>query len=114
MFNVKVEFFDIEKKIDDALGHGQKYLDGEILKDSNFYIPARTWNLRDSGVINTKVGSGEVVWKTKYARRLYYNPYYDFSTDKNPNARGFWFENAKAQFLKEWLDGAEKEVKKHI
>lgn len=33
-----------------------------------------------------------VVSDTPYARRLYFHPEYDFSTEKNANAGGEWFE----------------------
>lgn len=32
-------------------------------------------------------------YNTPYARRLYFNPQYNFRTDKNPNARGKWLED---------------------
>lgn len=38
---------------------------------------------------------------TPYARRLYFHPEYNFSTDENPNAKGKWFED--------WLPGGEYE-----
>ena len=37
-------------------------------------------------------GSCAIVSSTPYARRLYYHPEYNFSTEENPNARGKWFE----------------------
>ncbi|MFD2658626.1 minor capsid protein [Gracilibacillus thailandensis] len=108
MLNFKVEWFNIDKRIDQATMLSQKFLDGEVLKDSNFYVPADEWNLRDSSIAHSKIGSGELNWVTPYSRRLYYNPQYDFSTDKNPNAQGLWFEVAKAQDLDNWIKGSEK------
>lgn len=49
----------------------------------------------------TNRGSASIVSSTPYARRLYYHPEYDFSTDENPNARGKWFEP--------WMKGGEHE-----
>lgn len=40
-------------------------------------------------------------YNTPYARRLYYNPQYNFRTDKNTNARGKWLED--------WINGPRKE-----
>lgn len=81
----------------------QMQLDQDVLKDSNYFIPVADHNLEGSGVRASKIGKGEVAWDTAYARRLYYNPQYNFSKDKNPNARGLWFEAAKAQYLNNWL-----------
>ncbi|CAM3214062.1 minor capsid protein [Streptococcus pluranimalium] len=79
-------------------------LSNQIKKDSDRYIPAREWNLRDSG----RATERSVSWHTPYARRLYYNPQYNFSKDKNPNAQGKWFEAAKANKLEHWLDLTKK------
>ncbi|WP_369350395.1 minor capsid protein [Streptococcus hillyeri] len=79
-------------------------LSNQIKKDSDKYIPAREWNLRDSG----RVTERSVSWHTPYARRLYYNPQYNFSKDKNPNAQGKWFEAAKTNQLGHWLDLTKK------
>lgn len=75
-------------------------LSTQIKKDSEFYIPARDWYLRNSG----RTTERSVSWHTPYARRLYYNPQYNFSKDKNPNAQGKWFEAAKVEHMDHWLD----------
>lgn len=31
-----------------------------------------------------------IIFDTPYARRLYWNPQFNFRTDKNPNAQGLW------------------------
>ena len=46
-------------------------------------------------------GSVSLVHSTPYARRLYYHPEYNFSTEFHANARGEWFEP--------WLPGGEEE-----
>jgi hypothetical protein len=53
---------------------------------------------------NSKSGRVSLVHATPYARRLYYNPEYDFSKDENPNARGKWFEP--------WVSGEYKDFVK--
>lgn len=105
---VTTELFNIEKKNKVAFQYSQYVLDSLVLKDSNYYIPARSWNTRDSGINHSRLGSGEVRWETPYVREIYLNPNYNFSTDKNPNARGLWFEEAKANNLKQWLDDSQK------
>ncbi len=38
-------------------------------------------------------GKVSIVTSTPYARRLFYHPEYNFQKDKNPNAKGRWFED---------------------
>ena len=59
--------------------------------------------LINSSLIASQIGSGILMWDMPYARRLYYNPQYNFSTDRNPNAQGLWFEAAKAERISEWV-----------
>lgn len=98
----------VEKKKRKAKEAAQMQLDQDVLKDSNYYIPAREWILRDSSIRASQIGKGKLIWDTPYGRRLYYNPQYNFSTDKNPHAQGLWFEAAKAEKREDWLDNAAK------
>jgi len=99
----------VKKRILTRMSRVQAALDTQVLKDSNFYIPKDTGNLESSGVRGTIPGSGKVIWDSKYARKLYYNPQYNFSKDSNPNAAGKWFERAKARRKKQWRKIAQHE-----
>ena len=112
MLNLKFEWFNIDKRLDQATMLSQTFLDNEVLKDSNYYIPMDKGILMESGIMHTKPGTGEVRWQAPQARRLYYNPQYNFSKDRNPNAQGLWFEAAKANNLNDWIKGAEEAFKK--
>ena len=81
----------------------QAALDEQVIKDSNVYCPEQEGTLQSSAITASKIGQGVVMYATPYARRLYYNPQYNFSHDKNPNARGKWFEEAKARHCGDWL-----------
>lgn len=105
----KVEFDTkaaVGKRLD-MLKLAQFALDQQVIADSNYYCPYRKGYLQDSAVINSRPGTGLVVWATPYASRLYYHPEYHFSKDKNPNARGKWFEWAKSVNLEKWRKIAE-------
>lgn len=95
-FDVNLDVNNIGARHDRAKERAQFELDQQILKDSNNFIPKDTGNLERSGVMHTNPGSGFVEWQTPYARRLYYNPQYNFSKDSNPMAQGLWYEAAKA------------------
>lgn len=68
-------------------------------------IPFDTGNLQNESfwVDFSKSSKGIVTLNhsTPYARRLYFHPEYNFSTDENPNAKGNWFED--------WQEGGSKE-----
>lgn len=65
-------------------------------------IPFETGDLSNSDVDRSRRKSGRfrIVHSMPYARRLYWHPEYNFRTDKNPNARGEWYEP--------WLTGDRK------
>lgn len=99
-FSVKIN----DKKLDkfkDASKRAQVLLDEAIRSDSNRFAPMDTGDLIDSSN-RTPPGDGTVAWEAPQVRRLYYNPQYNFSKDKNPNAGGLWVEVAKGKHLKDW------------
>lgn len=105
-FNTRV-YLNVTGRIQKNIQAAQHILDQQVIKDSNYYIPLDTGMLRDSALNASKVGEGRLYWNTPYARKLYYNPQYKFSKDKNPNARGLWFEAAKSVHIKDWLKMAQ-------
>ena len=80
----------------------QQKLDAVVLQDSNYYVPKDTGKLEESGILNTVIGSGEVIWRTPYARAQYYGTAFSHLKQRNPNACAKWFEAAKARFMKKW------------
>ena len=98
-------------RFDGYYAKAQKWLDNEVLKDSDEYVPMDTGNLRNSGITGTTLGSGEVVYNAPYAKRMYYGTHFNFSKDKHPKACAQWFEKAKAVKKDAWKNGAEKIVR---
>lgn len=84
---------DVQKIIDSrGLGKGseiQRYIDSEVLRRCEPYVPRDTGELIRSGVRNTEVGSGKVVYNTPYARRWYYEPAKFQGAPKRGN---YWFD----------------------
>ena len=103
-FETKTTLNDAKIKADisGALKSAQAPLDAMVLQDSNYFVPIKTGTLQKSAIINTRLGSGEVVWQTPYARRLYYE-YEKPEHQANPNACSKWFEAAKARWLEKWV-----------
>lgn len=113
-FNVTSQLNLSAADVKKVIGLAQYILDNQIIKDSNFYAPEDQGTLHNSGITASSVGEGRVVWNTPYSRRLYYNPQYNFSKDKNPNAQGLWFEAAKSAHKKEWLHIVKEAVKQNL
>lgn len=91
-------------------GKVQKYIDSEVLRLSEPYVPLLTKALIRSGPINTKLGSGEVIYRTPYARRQYYE---NAGRGKEGMSKGgrrgkMWFERMKANHREQILSGAAK------
>lgn len=105
---------DILEKSLDAVAKAQVVLDEQVLKDSNYFIPKDTGQLEDSSIIASRIGEGELIWDTKYARKVYYGVDINFHTDMNPNAQALWFETAKSRFLSDWVRAAQGEVKDNL
>ena len=98
-------------EITDKINTLQKFIDSEVLRLCDPKIPKDTGMLVNSGILNTQIGSGEVKYRTPYARRLYYHPEYNFSGEKNPDAGGYWFERMKQQHKEDILKGIRARIK---
>lgn len=112
-FNVKITLKEsgIKSDIESKIQQQQKYFDALVLQDSNFFCPIKTGTLQKSAIINSRLGSGELVWKTPYARRQYYE-YSKPPYQRNPNACGKWFEAAKARWLEKWVRFVNERIKR--
>lgn len=98
----------INKRFNDSYSLAQKWLDNEVLKDCDEYVPFRTGNLRGSGIRGTVVGSGTIEYNAPYAKANYYALNRNFSKEKHPKASPQWFEKAKAVNKDKWINGAKK------
>ena len=112
-FNVKIALNSAEIKADleATTRQVQAPLDSLILQDSNYFCPIKTGTLQKSAIINSRIGSGELVWRTPYARRQYYE-YSKPPYQPNPNACGKWFEAAKARWLEKWVRFVNERIKR--
>lgn len=85
-------------------GPVQQFIDNEVLRYTDKYVPFDTGVLKDSGIRHTKIGSGNVIYRTPYARKMYYNPQFNFQG--GPMRGGKWFERMKADNRDSILRGA--------
>jgi hypothetical protein len=85
----------------------QYYVDSEVLRLCEPYIPLRSGMLVMSGILGTKLGSGKVTWIAPYSHRQYYATRKPGS-ETGPLRGPFWFERMKAVSGKQIIAGARK------
>lgn len=114
---------DFEKEWANRFDKAQKFIDSEVLRLSNPYIPMQQGILQKSGILGTKIGSGEVVYNSPYARYQYYGKVMvgrapKQLTDRDlvyhgaPMRGRLWFERMKADKKDQILKGAAEELKR--
>lgn len=91
-------------------GKVQKYIDSEVLRCCDSYVPMMTGRLKESGTTSTVIGSGRVHYDTPYARKNYYeNAGRGTEGLKRGGKRGrLWFERMKPDHLPGILRGVKK------
>lgn len=77
-------------------GKVQQVIDSEVLRLNDPYVPKDTGQLIRSGIQNTQIGSGEVIYQTPYARKQYYIP-----MRHTEGRTHMWFEQMKRSGGKE-------------
>lgn len=116
--NIKVSFNPLNAMLKDrgleSGGKVQKVVDSEVLRRSDKYVPFRTGFLKKSGILDTKIGSGEVIYNALYADKNYYH---NAGQGKQGTASGglrgkYWFERMKADHLKDIIKTAQESVGK--
>ena len=112
--NIKVSFIPIADMMRyrglETSGKVQQFVDSEVLRYSDPYVPFLTGDLKRSGTLATTLGSGLVQYNMSYARKNYY---FNRGRGKQGTASGglrgkMWFERMKADHLREILAGAKK------
>lgn len=115
----------------------QRFIDSEVIRQCEPYVPFDEGVLTRSASLATKIGSGLVIYDTPYAHYQYYGVVYGpnipmtiggeqtyrspanqakqptnrkltYNKDKHPLAGSFWFERMKADHKKDILEGAKK------
>lgn len=85
----------------------QKFVDSEVIRLSEPYIPLLTGSLIKSGILGTVLGSGEVSWIVPYARYQYYLKRKTLS-ETGPLRGSFWFHRMKEVHASTIIAGAKK------
>ena len=112
---------DFSRKWNNKYTNAQKFVDSEVLRLSDKYIPFKTGFLKKSGILGTDIGSGTVEWIAPYARYLYYGKVMVGKAPKKvtdidlvyiggPQRGSFWFERMKIDHKQEIINGAKRRM----
>lgn len=93
-------------------GAVQKYVDSEVIRLTDPYVPMDTGALKKSAPLGTKIGSGTVIYNSVYAKRQYYT---NAGRGKQGTSKGglrgkYFFERMKADHLKDIIAGAKNKA----
>lgn len=95
---------NFKQKTESNFDRCQKFIDSEVLRLSDPYVPMKTGMLKKSGISGTVTGSGVVEYIAPYGKRQYY-------TNSGKGQRGkMWFERMKADHK----DEIEKKAKENF
>ena len=89
-------------KLKNKLKPVQRFVDSEILRKTDPYVPFQTGMLKDSGKYGTVIGSGRIRYIAPYAKKRYY-------IAKTKGKRGpYWIKRAMANHKAEIVRGAQR------
>ena len=97
----------------------QTFVDSEVLRLCEPFVPLQTSMLIKSGILGTDIGSGTVQWIAPYSRYQYYGKVMTGHAPKKVSAKNlvyhgggvrgaFWFERMKEVSGQNIIDGAAK------
>lgn len=106
---VKVEMKDImASRFNKTVDRAHYLLDAQVIQDTSPFVPFRTGTLDSSVLRATRLGEGQIVYDTPYARHMYYGVHYrtgkafNFNKSFHPLATKEWIEASKAVYLEKW------------
>lgn len=96
-------------------------LTGEVVKTDLIQSQTMPFDIgtmqNDSTYVESKYakqGKVYILADTPYSRKLYFHPEYNFSTDKNPNAGGRWFDTYVLGKKKKFVISKYKQILKKL
>lgn len=108
MFEIKPTVQLLRERGIEKGGKVQKFVDSEVIRCMDSFVPFRNGFLKKSAILGTVIGSGRVKYTAPYARRNYYeNAGLGNEGTQRGGRRGRkWFERMKPIYLTEILNGA--------
>jgi hypothetical protein len=100
-----------QKKWQGRFDNAQEFVDSEVIRLSEPFVPKVTGMLEKSGILGTVPGSGKVSYIAPYAKAQYYLPKRKKPSNGEPQRGSFWFKRAMLLHKKEIEKGMEVYLK---
>lgn len=112
---VNINYNLIGNKINKGVQKAQLWLDNEIVKDSEPFVPFLSGDLNKSPYkVGSVKGDGKIIYNEPYAAKMYYGEDFNFTKTFHSLAGPYWFEKAKVINEQRWIDGVNKIVKGEV
>lgn len=110
MFDIKPTVQLLRERGIEKGGKVQKFIDSEVIRCMDSFVPFCSGTLKDSAILGTVIGSGRVKYTAPYARRNYYENagWGDEGIQRGGRRGRKWFERMKPIYLNKILNGAVK------
>lgn len=108
MFEIKPTVQLLRERGIEKGGKVQKYIDSEVIRCMDPFVPFKDGFLKKSAILGTIIGSGRIKYTAPYARRNYYeNAGWGNEGIQRGGRRGrLWFVRMKKIYLPDILNGA--------
>ena len=109
MFKVDFDVSCLDKALKgfEPGGEVQLFLDTEIIKQCEPYVPMDEGILKKSPLYASEMGHGKIIYDTPYAKKMYYAPD-DWNFQNGPLRGPNWMERMWEARGKEIIRGAQK------
>lgn len=97
-------------RLDSTFGIGsdfQKFWDNMVMTGMEPYVPLLTGVLVSSAPLNTVLGNGEIIYRTPYARRQYFEGRMPGESQTGALRGRLWAERAKNDLMPTWTANAQ-------
>ncbi len=101
---------DFAPKVNNSFNKAQVFVDSEVLRTSNKFVPKVTSMLIKSGILGTEAGTGEVAWIAPYAWMQYHLENRKTTQNVNPLGGPYWFERAWKIYGQSIILGAKSRI----
>ena len=101
---ININVSAVADKVQKAWEKGLHDLSAEVLDDCNLYCKELTGALIRSSYNYSRLYDGELIWRTPYARRQYW----EIMTARKPGTTWKWCETAKSNYTEKWRKSAQR------
>lgn len=107
--DAKLNLGPIKAKYDKAFALGgpiQQFIDSTILKGVEPYVPMKIGTTTKSGILQSRIGHGQLIWRTPYVRYIWFGKSKTgkdlrYNKRRHPLAGKMWAERYKADHITE-------------